>query len=146
MQSMFYVPQYAPHYIQMWLSWCLHELTHHSNRITQIWPCDGHVNQAPTMRLYIVVSSTRSPSSALNFTFCSNGIEMGLHPVIPYSDNLFKAYCLYSNHIPLKDWITSMLRKSRKSPKSFISNFCFKSFFKSKMSTPLSPVIIKSST
>jgi hypothetical protein len=75
---MFYVPQYAPHYIQMWLSWCLHELTHHSNYITQIWPCDGHVNQTPDMRLYIVVSSTRSPSSALNFTFCSNGIEMGL--------------------------------------------------------------------
>ncbi len=42
---MFYVPQYAPHYIQMWLSWCLHELTHHSNCITQIFPCDGHVNQ-----------------------------------------------------------------------------------------------------
>ncbi len=140
---MFYVPQYAPHCIQMWLLWCLHELTHHSNCITQIWPCDGHF---PTMCLYIVVSSIKSPSSALNFTFCSNGIEMGLQLVIPYSDNLFKAYCLCSNHIPLRDWITSMPKKYRNSPKTFISNFCFKSFFNSKMSTSLSHVIIKSST
>jgi hypothetical protein len=44
---MFYVPQYMLHCIQMWLSWCLHELIHHSNCITQIWPYDGHVNQIP---------------------------------------------------------------------------------------------------
>ncbi len=44
---MFYVLQYVPHSIQMWFSWCLHELIHHSNYIIQIWPCDGHVNQTP---------------------------------------------------------------------------------------------------
>jgi len=27
---------------------------------------------------------------------------MGLQPVIPYLANLFKAYCLSSNHIPLE--------------------------------------------
>ncbi len=47
LQSIFYVLQYALHYIQMWLLWCLHELIHHSNCITQIWPCDGHVDQTP---------------------------------------------------------------------------------------------------
>jgi len=105
---MFYVPQSAPHCIQMWFSWCLHELTHHSNLIIQIWPCDGHVNQTPH---YVFVHSgivTRSPSFAFNFTFCSNGIEMGLQLVIPYSNNLFKAYRFCNNHIPLRYWITSM--------------------------------------
>ncbi len=77
---MFYVPQYAPHCIQMWLQWCLHELTHHSNYITQIWPCDGHVIKLPTMRMYIVVSSTRSPSSALSFTFYSHELKWVCNP------------------------------------------------------------------
>jgi hypothetical protein len=108
---MFYVPQYAPHYIQMWLLWCLHELTHHSNFIIQMQPCDGHVNQIPHYAFIHSGTSTRSLSSALNFTFCSNGIKMGLQSVIPYLDNLFKAYYLYNNHITLRDYITSMSRK-----------------------------------
>jgi len=45
-----------------------------------------------------MVSSTRSPSSALNFTFCSNGIKMSLQPLIPYLKNLSKAYCLSQPH------------------------------------------------
>jgi hypothetical protein len=31
----------------MWISWCLYEWIHYSNYITQIWPCDGHVNETP---------------------------------------------------------------------------------------------------
>jgi hypothetical protein len=45
LHGVFDVFQYVPHYIQMRLLWCLHEMAHHSNCIIQIWPCDGHVNQ-----------------------------------------------------------------------------------------------------
>jgi hypothetical protein len=42
-----------------------------------------------------MVSSTRSASFAFNFTFCSNGIEMGLQLIIPYSDNFHIEWKIY---------------------------------------------------
>jgi hypothetical protein len=89
----------------------VHELTHQSNYVIQIKPFDGHVYQTPYYEFGHNNVLHKPLPSTLNFTFYSNRIEIGLQPIIPYLNNLFKAYCFYNNHIPFKDLITLLPRK-----------------------------------
>ena len=77
----------------------------------------------PISLLQALGSLSSSPSYLLNFTFCSIGVLVGLHPNKPASFNTSKVYFLWQSDILLFDLAISKPRKYLKSPKSFNLNF-----------------------